>query len=279
MTIKKVFFSLILLLFVFGTLIKTTPAIAGGPGWFWLAVVTGDHESVPGSSISIGGLCSEVSTSSVLGLIEVSWEGTGSSVVCTVTASAPGYITTVEYLTPSNSSECDLDFIYLDKEPDPPGYNSIDYLGQDPLPNANGWNDSGVEFSWLITEDGKTRTVHRYISSEGANQTLNVSFDRRDGNGVFTDTVTGINIDMTPPSVENTKISPQPNENGWNSTVTEVSWTCDDDISGPLVKNNVVPLLTPGKGKVVKMVCEDKAGYIAEENSDPVNIDWTRLTF
>lgn len=102
-----------------------------------------------------------------------------------------------------------------------------------PPANANGWNNSNVTVSFTCS-DGESGvlscTAPVTLSSEGAGQSTSGTAVDTYGNSA-TVTASGINIDLTPPSIS-ASLSQAPNANGWHKTDVTVSFTCSDGLSG-----------------------------------------------
>jgi hypothetical protein len=76
----------------------------------------------------------------------------------------------------------------------------------DRAPNANGWYNAPVTITWSSTEPNPalgapTTPAPTVVSTQGANQTVTSGKSCDSAGNCATGTVTGINLDMTPPSV------------------------------------------------------------------------------
>src|SRR5260370_77853 len=104
-----------------------------------------------------------------------------------------------------------------------------------PAPNANGWNNTDATVTFTCSDSLSSLAPGSppapvTVSSEGANQSVNGSCTDLAGNSASA-TVSGINIDKTPP-VAIATASPTPNINGWNNSNVTVTVTATDALSG-----------------------------------------------
>jgi hypothetical protein len=100
-----------------------------------------------------------------------------------------------------------------------------------PAPNANGWHNAPVTVAWSCADalsgvescpDAET------LSNDGAAQSASGTATDVAGN-TATASVSGINIDQTPPTL--TPSAP-PTSSGWYAGPVTVHWECADDLSG-----------------------------------------------
>ena len=103
--------------------------------------------------------------------------------------------------------------------------------------NANGWNNGDVTVTWTCSDSWRfgcdcDATVSETVSTEGENQSATGTCEDFAGN-TASDTQTGINIDLTDPTVSFDHVDPAANGNGWNNTDVTVTWTCPDSAFGP----------------------------------------------
>src|SRR5206468_18324 len=89
-------------------------------------------------------------------------------------------------------------------------------------------------------------------------------------------TVSGINIDKTPPTITGTR-TPSPNTNGWNNTDVAVAFDCSDALSGlaPGSPPGATVISNEGAGQSVSGSCRDRAGNSASAIAANINIDKT----
>jgi len=135
----------------------------------------------------------------------------------------------------------------------------------DPLPNANGWNNSNVliTFGCVDNEGGSgvaSLTGPIIVTTEGANQQFPGTCTDNAGNSAIV-TVT-VNLDKTPPNIT-ASTSPAPNANGWNSSDVTVSFNCGDALSGIFSLTPDVTVQAEGQNQLVLGTCIDIAGNSA----------------
>jgi hypothetical protein len=149
-----------------------------------------------------------------------------------------------------------------------------------PAANANGWNNTDVTatftcedaLSGLAADSPPTPTV---VSTEGANQQVTGACQDLAGNTASA-TVSGINIDKTPPNIAPSR-TPAANSNGWNNTNVTVSFACADALSGLAPGSPPAPsvLASEGVNQQVSGTCFDLAGNSASAPASGINIDKT----
>lgn len=146
--------------------------------------------------------------------------------------------------------------------------------------NANGWynTDVTVRFNCEDTGSGPVRSFFDvFVSAEGLNQSVTGTCTDNAGNSADL-TVSGINIDKTPPSVVVSR-SPDPNVNGWNNTPVEVKFEASDALSGiDGIPIEIVAMQLEGANQSVSHTFMDKAGNSATGSISGVNIDFTPPT-
>lgn len=146
-------------------------------------------------------------------------------------------------------------------------------------PNADGWNKTDVKVSFSAVDSlSGIRSVSRLatLKSEGAGQSITGTAMDKAGNAASA-TITGINIDKTPPTIIGTR-TPSPNANGWNKSDVTVSYTAADSLSG--VDRSVSSLAsdrisTEGAGQTTSGTAVDKAGNSSSATVTGINIDKT----
>lgn len=145
-----------------------------------------------------------------------------------------------------------------------------------PAPNDYNWNKEDVVVSFTC-EDGQSGiescTPETTVSTEGVAQFVQGLAQDKAGN-TATFTVSGINIDKTPPQIVNI-LMPEPNANGWYNTNVVISYSCADSISGPLKTQDSKEISSEGKNQSQSLVCEDLAGNSQTETKGGINIDKT----
>jgi len=145
-----------------------------------------------------------------------------------------------------------------------------------PAANGAGWNNTGVNVTFSCSD------VLSGIASCGPAQTLNGDGANQSATGVATDmagnsmsaTVSGINIDMTAPTIYGVA-SPSANSNGWNNSDVTVSFTCGDGLSGVVSCGPDQTLSEEGAGQSATGNAKDNAGNIASATVSNINIDKT----
>ena len=144
--------------------------------------------------------------------------------------------------------------------------------------NANGWNNGDVTVTWTCSDSGGSgvvdATVSETVTTEGENQSATGTCEDLAGN-TASDTQTGINIDLTNPTVSFDHVDPAANGNGWNNTDVTVTWTCQDGLSGPVDATVSEVVSTEGSNQSATGTCEDLAGNTASDTHDGINIDET----
>jgi hypothetical protein len=138
-----------------------------------------------------------------------------------------------------NASNAATDPVILNIDTTPPTITSSMF----PSPNAAGWNNTAVIVAFSCADPKPangalgsgiaTCTTPVALSTEGVGQTVTGNATDSAGNGARA-TVSGVNIDETPPTITFASQTPAPNANGWNNGPVTVSWTCADGLSGPV---------------------------------------------
>jgi hypothetical protein len=160
---------------------------------------------------------------------------TGSDVGCgtvTLTAETGGTAITCTAVNGAGLSTTASVTIKIDKTP--PAATAI----ASPAPNGAGWNSTNVTVTFTGTDSLSgiaSCTAPITLSSEGPGQTASGTCRDNAGNVSAAATVSGINIDKTPPIVV-PSISPAPNGAGWNNTApVTVSWSVTEPSPGSSV--------------------------------------------
>ncbi|HEX9759166.1 MAG TPA: carboxypeptidase-like regulatory domain-containing protein [Nitrospiria bacterium] len=158
--------------------------------------------------------------------------------------------------------------INLDKTP--PVLNS----STDPIPNANGWNNSDPTISFSATDalSGLVSVSPDVtVTTEGANQIITgTATDLADNIATLDVTV---NLDKTAPIISATS-SPLPNANGWNNTDVNVSFTGTDSLSGIDTLTPQITVTSEGANQLITGTAVDMAGN-SSTASVTLNIDKT----
>jgi parallel beta-helix repeat protein len=150
-----------------------------------------------------------------------------------------------------------------------------------PEANPSGWNntDVTVKFTGADALSGMASlTPDTTLTSEGAGQSLEGTATDKAGNSASF-TVSGINIDKTPPTITGTK-DPSPNSEGWNNTDVTVHFAASDSLSGvdPAGVPADVAFSAEGADQSVTRTVADRAGNSASVTVSDINIDKTPPT-
>lgn len=141
--------------------------------------------------------------------------------------------------------------------------------------NGNGWYASDVTVAFVCDDAGGSGVVSCgpdvTLMDDGAGQSATGTATDAAGNG-NTATVSGINIDTTPPTIGYVGRT-SPNPHGWNTGPVTVTWSCSDGLSGPVETTVEVVLPFDGAGQSATGVCIDQAGNIASDTVGDINID------
>jgi len=143
-------------------------------------------------------------------------------------------------------------------------------------PNTAGWynTDVTVRFNAADALSGvDTVTPDTVISAEGASQSVSGTAADLAGNSV-TYTVSGINIDKTPPAITGAALT-QPNANGWYNKDVTVHYDASDKLSGIDTLTPDTAVSTEGAGQTATGTAVDKAGNSAGFSVTGINIDKT----
>jgi hypothetical protein len=152
-------------------------------------------------------------------------------------------------------------------------------------PNSAGWysDDVTVSFDCADALSGVSACTKPVTLGEGANQSVQgTATDAADNSA--SDSVSGINVDKTPPTLSGAPTS-SPNGNGWYNGDVTIAWTCNDPPladgsagSGIAVCPADSTITGEGDNLVASGTATDKAGNNASADSGPVNIDRTPPT-
>jgi len=194
----------------------------------------------------------------------------------------------MEYIEPFTVSEeggYKIEFYSVDNDENIEEVKSVEFSIDKTLPvitatktpDANGWNNSDVTVHFDCTDSGSgvyEVTGDIVLATEAANQSVTGACTDKAGN-VSEITVTGINIDKTPPVLTGTK-SPLPNSNGWNNSDVTVHFDCTDSLSGVDTVSNDSIISSSGQNQSIDGVCTDKAGNTSNSTISEINIDKTQ---
>jgi hypothetical protein len=116
-----------------------------------------------------------------------------------------------------------------------------------------------------------------YTFGEGTGQSHTGTAVDQAGNSA-TASVTGIDVDLTAPTIAYLGQSPAPNANGWNNSPVTLSWSCTDATSGPVASPVSVTISTEGANQSATGTCTDQAGNTASDTQGGIDIDLTPPT-
>ena len=155
----------------------------------------------------------------------------------------------------------------------PPGSQRATAAIIDPAPNANGWNNTDITVTFVLTDtDGQVYTSAPVdVTDEGADQLIEGTVV--DGAGATTTVTTTVNIDKTAPTiVPNT--APQPNAAGWHKNNVAVNFAADDALSGIDAVTGSTNLALEGADQVLDGTATDRAGNSTNANTT-ISLDST----
>lgn len=142
--------------------------------------------------------------------------------------------------------------------------------------NANGWNNADVTVSFACADNVSgmaTCPATEIVTTEGANQiVLGIANDLAGNEASLS--MTGINIDRTPPTITANAL-PAANAAGWRNSIVEVSFDCSDALSGIVECPPATSLATEGLVQSASGTVLDLAGNSASATAADINIDWT----
>jgi hypothetical protein len=149
-----------------------------------------------------------------------------------------------------------------------------------PAANARGWNNTNVTGSFVGNDplSGLAAcTTPITVTTEGANQSVSGTCTDVAGNVSPPVTISGINIDKTPPTLTFSSPNPAANAAGWNNTNVSFPFTTADSFSGVLSTSVPSPLALSAEGIAVSgtVTVADVAGNSAAFRSPSVKIDKT----
>ncbi len=158
-------------------------------------------------------------------------------------------------------------------------YYWVDNVVVNTVVNANNWYNTDVVVKFTASDDLSgidTVTPDTIISTEGASQSITGTAIDKAGNSAST-TVSGINIDKTPPIIIGSR-TPAPNINDWNNVDVTVHFDCSDGLSGvDHCTPDLIASIEVG-GMSVVGTAKDKAGNPAIATVNDINIDKTPPT-
>jgi len=143
-------------------------------------------------------------------------------------------------------------------------------------PNANGWHNADVNVRFTATDETSgvdSVTADTVLAEEGTGYSVSGSAVDKAGN-TASFTVSGINIDKTPPVITGAALT-QPNIEGWYNTDVKVHYEASDELSGIDTITPDTLLSTEGAGQTATGTAVDKAGNSADFSVTGINIDKT----
>jgi hypothetical protein len=145
--------------------------------------------------------------------------------------------------------------------------------------NANGWYNAGVTVSFTCQDalSGVASCTTPVAFGQGANQSTTGTAVDAAGNSTSA-TVSGINVDVTPPTITGAATT-SPNANGWYRGPVTIHWTCSDNLSGldgPCPADSVVS--GEGASLSASATISDLAGNHATATVNHIKIDGTAPT-
>jgi hypothetical protein len=148
-----------------------------------------------------------------------------------------------------------------------------------PAANGNGWNNMPVTVSFACTDTGpsgmKSCTSPTTLGTDAAGQSVTgTATDNADNTS--TTTVSGVNIDRTPPTLSGAPTT-SPNGAGWYHGNVTIHWTGADVLAG--IDSSTAPtdttFTTEGSAVSATATVSDKAGNSTTATSTAVKIDRT----
>ena len=142
--------------------------------------------------------------------------------------------------------------------------------------NPAGWYDTPLTVSFRCSDllsGVATCPAPASFDQEGTNETQTATAADNAGN-TAEHTVTGINIDLTPPALTGAATS-SPDAAGWYRNDVAIHWTCSDALSGVASCPANSTIGGEGAGLRASAFVRDVAGNLTNSTSAPVNIDRT----
>jgi len=191
---------------------------------------------------------------SCTGDASISTEGAGQKVTGTATDGA-------------GNSATDTALVSIDKTP--PTITG----SKDRAANGNGWYDDDLRVSFAAGDSlsGVASKTADKVLTEGGGQSVTGTATDAAGNTAG-DTVAGINIDKTAPSLTGSF------PGGWHNGDVAVSWSCLDALSGPAGQPADSTVAGEGRNLSATAVCSDKAGNSITKTVSGIQIDRTAPT-
>jgi hypothetical protein len=158
----------------------------------------------------------------------------------------------------------------------------IEYTLDPAIPDGNnGWYRSDVTLTWTVTESESPETL---VTTGCKDQNIttdqhetNYSCSASSDSGSAGPVTVSIKRDATTPTISGSA-SPAANGYGWNNTDVDISFTCDDNMSGVASCGPDQTLSSEGVDQSVIGAAVDNAGNIASATVSGINIDKTAPT-
>ncbi len=186
--------------------------------------------------------------------------------------SAEGFTTLAQTITDraGNASTSDIT-VRIDKTP--PTIVGV----ASPTPNSNGWNNTNVTVTFTCNDtlSGVAFCSPPSTLGQGAGQSVTGTDLDEAGNSAAS-TVSGINVDQTPPTLSGAATT-APNASGWYNHAVTIHWTCGDALSGVDASTCPADAVINGEGTAQQLSRSvlDLAGNSTSASSPPVKIDLT----
>ena len=148
-----------------------------------------------------------------------------------------------------------------------------------PSANANNWHKTDVTVSFAcedVLAGIRSCTLPVTLSAEGEDQSVTGTAEDKADNTASV-TVGNISIDKTAPTITASR-TPVANSYGWNNGAVEVSFICDDALSGVDSCIGFTTFDDEGAGQTVTGIVTDKANNSASKTVGGINIDLTAPT-
>ena len=144
----------------------------------------------------------------------------------------------------------------------------------DPEANLAGWHNSDVTVSFNCEDELsgiESCTSPVVFSSEGSSQEITGQAIDKAGNTAEINVT--VSLDKTPPTLIS-QIFPQANEHGWYNQPVNITYTCEDSLSGVSSCPNPTTADIEGDNQLFEVIGTDIAGNIADVKNI-LNIDLT----
>jgi len=192
--------------------------------------------------------------------------------------SASGSASGTCYDEAGNSSPASFSPIRIDKTA--PTISASAVSGGDPYA-AGTWTNQDVVVSYACSDalSGVAGGADDddAVSTESASGSASGSCLDEAGNSASA-SFSPIKIDRTAPSLTFAGQSPAKNTHGWNRVTVTLTWSCTDELSGPVSPISTQAIATEGENQRATGTCFDLAGNSATATDGDVDIDKTKPT-